>query len=273
MRSSLLAFAAILASTSVGHADVELKNDGFVSGGNANFQTGFVADEAGAVRFVAPAADRQLLRLDLLFGGSGTTEQMTLKIFDDTAGTDTPGALLFMGDFEMTGSDTAMHALDISSQNVIVPQQFRVAIEFHHDGVPTIASDADATIAADLNYIFAAGVGWKKSSALGLAGDWIIRATVTDANSGPTQTFCDIDEECLLGNFCDVDHHACIHDCQTNSDCTGGGTCSGRGQCSGGTPPTDDGCQTTTAPHGAALGLATFGMLVIFRRRRPISRR
>ncbi len=267
---SLLLVAAIVASASVVHADVELKNDGFVSGGTANFQTGFVADEAGAVRFVAPAADRQLLRLDMLFGGSAATEAMTLKVFDDTAGTDVPGTLLFMGDFEMTGSDSAMHALDLSSENVVVPAQFRVAIEFHHAGVPTIASDADGTIAEDKNYILAAGLGWKRSNALQVAGDWIIRATVTDANSGPTQTFCDTDEECLLGNYCDVDHHACIHDCNTNSDCDRGGTCTDRGQCEGGMPPAsgdDGGCQTSGGGTGALFGLAT-GLLALTRRRR-----
>ena len=268
LRSMIIGCALLVASTA--RADVELKNDGFVSGGQATFQTGFVVGEAGAVRFVAPAAGRQLKKIQLLFGGATTMQNLTIKVFDDTAGQDTPGAELFMSDFALTGADNAMQELDLTSANLYVPQQFRVALYFQHAGAPTIASDGDSTIAADKNYIFAGT--WKRSSALGLTGDWVIRAFVSDAGTAPdagpgTGTFCDTNADCTGRRYCDVDHHACIFDCQDNTDCPNGGQCSAIGQCEGGGSGGDGGCQTTNGTLGGLL-LAMAGLLVALRRRR-----
>ena len=58
---------------------------------------------------------------------------------------------------------------------------FRVGIEFFHDGPPSIARDADGTIASDRNFICAnlgAECVWFRSSTLGVTGDWVIRATI-----------------------------------------------------------------------------------------------
>ena len=180
LRSMIIGCALLVASTA--RADVELKNDSFVSGGQATFQTGFVVGEAGAVRFVAPSAGRQLKKIQLLFGGATTMQDLTIKVFDDTAGQDAPGAELFMSDFTLTGADNAMQELDLTTANITVPAQFRVALYFQHAGTPAIATDSDG-IAADKNYLFAGT--WKKSSSLGLTGDWVIRAFVSDAGAAP----------------------------------------------------------------------------------------
>jgi uncharacterized protein (TIGR03382 family) len=262
----VLVGAALLSIVSVAHADVELKNDGFVSGGAANFQTGFVAGEAGASRFVASTTGRQLKKLQLLFGGgAATTQTLTLRVFDDTAGTDVPGAELFMGDFQLTGSDSAIQELDLTSSNVIVTAQFRVAIEFQHAGAPTIASDGDGTVAADKNFINAAGAGWKKSNTLGIAGDWVIRAFLDDPPPPNPNVFCDTTPECPGGQICDVPHHACIDGCRTTSECSAG-TCDSSGQC---VPTTGDhgGC-ATGGGGGVVFGLGSLGVLVVSRRRR-----
>lgn len=261
-----LVAAALLSLVSIAHAEVELKNDGFVSGGAANFQSGFVTGEAGASRFIAASAGRQLLKLQLLFGGATTTQTLTLKVFDDTAGTDLPGTEMFSGDFELTGSDSAMQELDLTSANIIVTAQFRVAIVFQHDGAPTIASDGDATVAPDKNFILAAGVGWKKSADLGLAGDWVIRAFVSDVAGPDLGVFCDSNADCPSSQFCDVPHHACITGCRTDSDCSAG-TCNSVNQCTGGTVD-DGGCHTGggTGTGGAAFALGSLALLLLSRR-------
>jgi hypothetical protein len=260
LRLRVLVGAALLSLVSIAHADVELKNDGFVSGGAASFQTGFITGEAGGSRFVASTAGRQLKKLQLLFGGAATTQTLTLRVFDDTAGTDTPGAELFMGDFQLTGSDSAIQELDLTSANVVVTAQFRVAIEFQHGGAPSIASDGDGTLTADKNFILTGG-SWKKSNALGLAGDWVIRAFVDDPPPPNPNVFCDTTPECPDGEICDVPHHACISGCRTSSECSEG-TCDSSGQCVAPNGGNGGGC-STGGGGGVLFGLA---LLAVFRR-------
>ena len=270
LRRLVLACVVVAVSASSARADLELKNDGFVSGAQATFQTGFVADEAGAVRFVAPTAGRQLTKVQLLFGGAATMQSLTIKIFDDSAGTDAPGNELYMTDVELTGADNAMQELDLSQANVFVPAQFRVAFIFQHAGAPSIANDADGNIMSDRNFIQTA-TGWKKSSALGLTGDWVIRAFVTDSpDAGPSGNFCDSDSECGNGRYCDVPHHACTLDCQGDSECPNNGRCDDTGRCTAGGKD-DGGCRATDTggpATAAVLALASLVIVLGSRRRR-----
>ena len=280
MRHPFLVLAGLLASTSIAHAELELKNDGFVTNGPAGFQGGFKAGEAGAAQFVAPAAGRQLLKIQLLFGGGSTaTQTVTLKIYDDTAGTDGPGAELHNADYQLTGSDSAMQQIDVSGSNIIVPMQFRVAIVFQHAGAPSIARDADGTIAAAKNFLLDGTLGWQRSSVFGLTGDWVIRAFVSDAGGttdGPAAgtdagvgAACTGNASCPNGQFCDLGNHACTFECRTSDDC-GGGTCNSLGMCVAGA----DGGGCCRADGGGAgtgilVGLGTLAMLIVLRRRPP----
>src|SRR5215813_1688214 len=135
--------ACLLLMCSVSYAELELKNDSFVTNQLVAGMGGFAVGEMGASRFVAPDAGRTLLKIQLLFVGDNATKTITLHVYDDTAGTNAPGAELFTGDFQLTGADNAMQELTIGS--VTVPQQFRVAIQFQHSGVPSIANDTDNT--------------------------------------------------------------------------------------------------------------------------------
>jgi hypothetical protein len=266
-----LVSTALVLMTATAAADVELQNDGFMSGGTAGFQGGFVSGEAGASRFHAPDAGRQVFKVHLLFGGGSTASEMvTLKVWDDSAMTDAPGAELESADFMLTGSDVAMQELDITVDNVIVPQVFRVGIVFSHDGAPSIARDADGTISAADNYIMASGLGWKKSQTLGLTGDWIIRAVVSGVGGGGTDAgttggSCNGNGDCAVGSYCDLTSHSCTFDCRTNTDCQAG-TCNSLGMCidsgKGG------GCCRTDRGGGGATVLALGVLLAIRRRRR-----
>ncbi len=183
IRSLALAFSLpmlVLPAVAATAQETLLQNDSYVSGQSVAFQGGFVATEMAGSRFMPPGtAPWRVKRVQFLFGGATSTQTITLHVYDDTAGTPTPGAELFAGDFAVTGSNSAMQEIDLTSNNVQVNGQFRVAIEFQHTGLPSVASDLDGTINATRNFIFSPPfLGWLQSDLLGLTGDWIIRAGV-----------------------------------------------------------------------------------------------
>jgi len=270
MRLSALAVVCLLAGTA--HAETELQNDGFNSGDAVGFEAGFVTGEIGASRFVAAAPGSALLKVHLLFGPDASGQfTVTLHVWDDTAGGATPGAELGSADFSLVGSSSAIQELDATPMNITLPQQFRIGIEFHHDGSPSIVRDTDGTIAQDKNYMLAQGLGWIMSSTAGLKGDWVIRAVISGGaapdGGGTTGGSCAGNADCPVGNFCDLGAHTCTFDCRTDDDC-GGGTCNSLGQCVGGEA---GGCCETGSGGAASggivlLGLAVLGMVI--RRRR-----
>jgi hypothetical protein len=164
------------------------QNDSFVSPQVAAFQAGFVADEIGASRLISP--DTFLSRLygvEFLFGGLGGDRTVTLHIWDDAAGAAMPGLSLFAGDYLVTANNDSLQYIDLFAEEINVSGPIRVGIEFHHDGLPSIARDNDG-IAADRNFIFVPGQGWFDSIHFGLSGDWIIRAVVCSPPSDVEDT-------------------------------------------------------------------------------------
>jgi hypothetical protein len=155
-----------------------LVNDSWVNGQVAGFQAGFVASEISAVRF-APSGPCPctLDQIRLLFGGDPATESVILRVWDDSALTDAPGAELYSSTIELTGSDDFMQELDLTVAGITVSGPFRVGLEFQYAGLPSIARDDDG-ITADRNFIDASGSGWAEASTLGITGDWILRAVV-----------------------------------------------------------------------------------------------
>lgn len=179
----LLALLALGASAAFAQETI-LQNDGFVDGQFAGFQGGFAAGEIGAVRLAPPGPfPMDVTRVQLLFGGATTTQTVTLHIWDDSAGNAAPGVELYSGDYQLTGSDTAMQEIDLTGLGVQVSGPFRVGVEFQHSGAPSIARDNDGVIASR-NFIFALGLGWFDSTVFGLTGDWIIRAGVQPSGGG-----------------------------------------------------------------------------------------
>jgi hypothetical protein len=161
-----------------GGVSLELKNDGFVGGAPVAFQAGFVAGEQAAVTLGPVDRSFQVRRVRLLYGGGTGAQFVTLHVAQEN-GMPAPGTEVYVGDFELTPSDTAVQELDISSANVRLPAgSVRISIEFQADGLPSVARDGDGTITANRNWIYASGLGWTGSGSLGLTGDWVIRAEV-----------------------------------------------------------------------------------------------
>jgi hypothetical protein len=153
-------------------------NDGWVNGQPVAFQAGFAAGEIAAARFVpSDPCPCSLDQVRLLFGGDSTTESVILRVWDDAALSDAPGALLYSDTLQLTGSDDYMQELDLTVAGITVNGPFRVGLEFQHAGLPSVASDTDG-ISADRNFIDDSGAGWVEASTLGVSGDWIIRAVL-----------------------------------------------------------------------------------------------
>jgi hypothetical protein len=248
----------------------ELANDGFVDGGNASFQGGFVSGEQAASRFVLPAAGTyRITGVKFLFGPSALTETITIHIYSDTVGADTPGPEIFNMDYMVTGSASAWQMADLSADNVAVGGTFRVGIQLMNAGDPSVARDTDGTIAQDKNFIFTSGQ-WVRSATLGLQGDWIIRAIVAptgpvpdggatpDAQvpmpdaSGGGQT-CHVTSECPTGQYCDRAHMTCTYDCRIDADCAANQMCTSLGMCAA--RPDSGGCATDGPPAALPPGV------------------
>ena len=75
-----------------------VNNDMWIPGQTVSFQGGFVAGETTAARFVPTGpCPCDLDRIQFLFGGDTATETVTLRVWDDSGMTDTPGAELYSG--------------------------------------------------------------------------------------------------------------------------------------------------------------------------------
>ena len=207
-----LVITATLILTLLSHAafsaDETLHNDGFTSGAPVNFQAGFVAGEVAAARFVPQIACPCLVEsITFLFGGSTSTQAMGLSIWEDVAGTDSPGTLLFTGNVSLTGSNVDLQQISLKLTPVVVSGPFRVGLEFGHDGLPSVATDLDGTIDAAENFIFA-DVGllfWFQSATLGVDGDFVIRATINNLLGVDTDGDGVADEQDNCINIANVD--------------------------------------------------------------------
>lgn len=162
----------------------EVRNDGFVDGGSAVFQPGFVAGEIGAVRLVPSLGPVTVERVRFLFGGDEVSRNIVMHIWDDSAEALPPGAELYSGIHSVVGFDTTLQEIDLSGESIVVTGPFRVGIEFATAGLPSIARDTDDSIDASRNFVFVPGFGWTGAPTLGLTGDWVIRAVVVPEPDG-----------------------------------------------------------------------------------------
>lgn len=173
---SLLALAC--GSDSSGPTTSVLQNDNFTSGGSPAFQGGFANGEAAAVRLGPQSAAFTIRKVFLLFGGDPATQTVTLTIYQDGDSLN-PGTPLFSNDYSLTGSSSAMQEIDLTGEDIHVTanQRIRVAVGFHHVGLPSVAIDAAITSARNL--IDANPGGWTLAETALLNGDFIIRAEIS----------------------------------------------------------------------------------------------
>lgn len=279
------------------YAQTELKNDSFVDGQTVAAQGGFVPGEMAAARYQV-VSPRQLLSVRTIFANEssgGAAIDVTLHVWADDGTSLNPGTELFSGDFTLTPSQTQLQELSVAASNIMVSGWFRVGIEVHHSGPPSVVNDVNGYSNPAASLLKESTLGWRTSQLFGVSGDWILRAVVADpagtpdagtgtpdaATGGPdagtggpdagTGGTCNGNAECPLGQFCDTQLHTCTFECRTADDC-GGGTCNSLGQCVAAEGDSGGCCSTGSATTGGmlgALGLAgAVGLLVTRRRRR-----
>jgi len=156
-----------------------LRNDSWEPTGTLNYQAGFeTGDQAAAVLGPATVAST-LKEVRLVFGGAAGTSTITLSVYSDD-GDVSPGTPLYAGDFEITAADDVFNVLDVSAENIAVPEgaSLRVAITLDHSGDPSVATDDDG-IETDRNYVHLLGTGWVHAEYLDIIDDFVIRAELT----------------------------------------------------------------------------------------------
>jgi len=185
LASAFLAAGVLLIAGSASAAILTLQNDSFVDGAAAGFQQGFVSGEAAAVTLGPVNEAFKVRKIQLLFGGGGSTKDVTVRVYADDAGTTDPGALLFEADYTLQAADDALQEIDLTGENIAHGAgSIRVSVLFSHTSFPSVARDDDG-IKAKRNWIWTQGT-WLESGMLGLAGDWIVRAEVETTGSQGT---------------------------------------------------------------------------------------
>lgn len=163
---------------------LEIKNDGYAeTGGPAYLQQGFVKGEKAGVWVKVPAGIPRF-KVDffrvLVGGGEASTR---LQVFFQMAST-----AKYMNFIPNTLENAAQltpgpYWNDIPAQGYqgeVLPciaggGLVGGAIEFTHDGIPSVYRDHDGMGNAAANLLFAIPGGWAPSANFGLTGDWILR--------------------------------------------------------------------------------------------------
>jgi hypothetical protein len=175
--------AAAAAAPCVGHAaTVVLQNDSFLAGQPVVFQSGFMSGEMAGATLGPVGPNAVIERIELLFGSGPTMARtVTLRIHAD-AGTAAPGALLHSASYLLTPG-AALQQIDVSAAQIApTAGNIRVAIELTHTGLPSLANDTDGTTQGGRNWIFIGGQ-WMSTGSVGVDGDWILRAIVSQPDT------------------------------------------------------------------------------------------
>jgi hypothetical protein len=159
----------------------ELKNDSWPPSLVAHFQGGFAAGEAAAVRLTPPGpCPCSVDAVSVLVGGAPGFADIGLRIWEDGALTDDPGALLYSDDLSLA-ANTTLNIIPLGLETIFVNGPFRLGFEMLNAGFPSVARDDDG-LTPGVNFINDESDGWVDSGSKGLAGDWITKAVVTNQN-------------------------------------------------------------------------------------------
>jgi hypothetical protein len=243
---ALVLFLSVLVSGLAQAEEVVIQNDSLSGGDTGAIQVGFVAGESAAAWLSSPC-DGDIVEVQVfwqsLFGGEPQSLEDSISIC--AAGTfPTPGTLLeFLEAPVMTdgGLNEFRYVDEAGTIPLSVPvtadQVFIVSFKFANDPPllgPSVMTDTNGCQAGK-NAIDASPGGWLNACALGVSGDFVIRAVV-DCQE-PTGACCDADANCTN----DVEEGDCQDAGETffvAQDCTEvtcpaptGACCNGLGGC------------------------------------------
>lgn len=228
----------------------------YSSAGSGTYTANTTAENTtAAVRFDMGDGS-EIYYIEFWFGPSGTERDVTLTIWDDTAGTLEPGTMLSQETITIT-PDTAVQSRSVFTSSLT--QKIRVGITSPDVGPPSIGLDLDGISAPDLNFIKVGDGAWQTAADASLTGDWVIAINHNGDGIGPNPTTPDAPDD---GGDDPSDDQS---DDQNDGD-----------DPIDDNPATDDGglddetgcCSSSTGVGGGALlGLLVLGMLLAPRRR------
>ncbi len=245
----------LLLATSAGAAEVVVKNDSVVDGSSAAIQAGFDSGESAAVWLTSPCSGN-IVAVQIFWRSitGGTPPSLEDYITINSAGTfPIPGSTLaflegpvlndnFLNEYRYLDEDNTVPISVPVNQGQTFAVVFRFASDPNPFFGPSLVTDSDGC-QAGRNAINAIGIGWISSCALGVSGDFFIRAVVDcteatgacctvfgDCVPGVTQTVCTQNggtyegdgSECANVN-CPILVGAC---CKPDGSCQGGVTLS-----------------------------------------------
>lgn len=255
MRASVVAIAW-LAASAIARAESPpydmVGNDDHDGSAPPLLSPTLAAETTIAARLTAPFGPVSVTRIDLWFGGAASQHTVTIKLWDDSAGTLEPGPELHSEDVLISGEPRVQSIWIFASP---LPAQFRLGVVLHHAELPTIGRDTNGTRAPDGNFLRMPDGTWLTTQTAGLDGDWILRAQVSYAHPDPLPSSPDAAQSAT---------------CSQDSDCAPHQRCD-QGTCA---MPSDEtaengcGCRTDRGAAPSALALALATLVLATRRRR-----
>ena len=182
--------------------DVETKIDSLVDGSEANICVCFVSDEvAMTILDVPPGEDAILSKVQIFwesyFGGQPDSIEYAIVVFNlNQTGPVNPATFAPLCSEEQgcillgpVMQDGGLNQFEFRPSNIALPfNRFGIGLVFLTDQskgnpfyIPSVVSDDDGHNNKGgivRNWVFASGLGWYSSQALGVSGDWVIRALV-----------------------------------------------------------------------------------------------
>jgi len=216
MRRSILVIASCalmgLATGNLAAQETTVQNDSLMAGQNGNIQAGFAAGESAAVWLTSPC-DGNIVAVQVFWrsftGGEPQSIEDSISVFGPGS-FPTPGALLqteFGQPAEIVGpvmTDGVINEFRFLDENQTQPLSvpismndgFVVSFQFMNNVPalgPSVVTDTSGCQNGK-NAIFAIPGGWLNACALGVTGDFVIRAVV---ECNPTQACCFDSDSCV----------------------------------------------------------------------------
>lgn len=211
MKIRIVCLAVGLAVSNALADELVLKNDSLVDGGSVNICPCFTANEEAAVWLTSPCAGN-IVGIQIFwrsfFGGAQPTIEDSITVY--RAGVfPNPGAIKK----ELLAPvliDGGLNEFRFEDENQTIPisipvtagETFVVSLRFFNPNVNnfftgTVVSDNDGC-QPGRNAVKVNGSTWQSACALGVSGDWVIRAIV-QCNTDPTGAVCLPDGSCANG--------------------------------------------------------------------------
>lgn len=204
-------FVSAAMSTLAGADEVTVQNDSLVNGGTVAICPCFAAGEEAAVWLTSPC-DGNIVGIQIfwksLLGGAQISLEDSIIVYQ---GGNFPNPGQVKDSFDAPAlTDGGLNEFRFEDENQTIPisipvmagEEFVVSLKFFNSNntsqfLPSIVSD-DSGCQGGKNAVKVNGSTWTNACALGVNGDWVIRAVI-ECTGDPTGAACMPDGSCIEG--------------------------------------------------------------------------